>query len=61
MLKKTLTETLNEYLKPIREKRIQLEKDPEYIRKVLFNGVDKARALAQETLEEVRNAMNMVI
>ncbi len=61
LLKKTLTEAINEYLRPIREKRAQLEKDPEYIRSVLLNGVDKARELAQVTLNEVREAMNMVI
>jgi tryptophanyl-tRNA synthetase len=61
MLKRELTESLNEYLRPIREKRAELEKDPEYIRSVLLNGVDKARELAQSTLSEVRAAMNMVI
>jgi tryptophanyl-tRNA synthetase len=61
LLKKTLTEAINEYLRPIREKRGQLEKDPEYIRSVLLNGVDRARELAQVTLNEVREAMNMVI
>ncbi|NCD05693.1 MAG: tryptophan--tRNA ligase [Spirochaetia bacterium] len=61
LLKKTLTEAINEYLRPIREKRAQLEKDPEYIRSVLLNGVDRARELAQVTLNEVREAMNMVI
>ncbi len=61
MLKRELTESLNEYLRPIRQKRAQLEKDPQYIRSVLLNGVDKARELAQSTLNEVREAMNMVI
>ncbi len=61
LLKKTLTEAINEYFRPIREKRAQLEKDPEYIRSVLLNGVDRARELAQVTLNEVREAMNMVI
>lgn len=61
LLKKTLTEALNEYLRPIRKKRSELEKDPEYIRSVLLNGVERARELAQQTLEEVRESMNMVI
>ncbi len=61
MLKNTLTEALNEELKPLREKRAQLEKEPEYIRKVLLDGVEKARAIAQETLKEVRHVMNMEI
>lgn len=61
MLKSTLTEALNEHLRPLRTKRAELEKDPEYIRKVLFEGVERARAIAQKTLDEVRSAMNMSI
>lgn len=61
LLKKTLTEAVNEHFKPIRARRAELEKDPEYIRKVLFDGVEKAREEAQKTLEQVREAMNMVI
>ena len=60
-LKALLTEALNEELRPMREKRAQLEKDPEYIRKVLTEGAERARAIAVKTLDEVRAAMNMVI
>lgn len=60
-LKKLLTESLNEALRPIRSRRAQLEKDPEYIRKVLLDGVEAAQAMAQETLREVRSVMNMEI
>lgn len=61
MLKSTLTEALNEELRPIRAKRAELEKNPDYIRKVLLEGSEKARAIAVKTLDEVRSAMNMVI
>ncbi len=61
LLKKTLTEAVNEHFRPIREKRAELEKDPEYIRKVLLDGVERARNEAQKTLNEVRDVMNMVI
>ncbi len=61
MLKNELTVALNETLRPVREKRSQLEKEPEYIRQVLLDGVKKARAIAEKTLEEVRSAMNMTI
>lgn len=60
-LKETLTVALNEELKPLREKRKQLEKDPEYIRSVLLDGAKKAQEIAVKTLDEVRCAMNMVI
>lgn len=61
MLKKMLTESLNETLRPMREKRAQLEKSPDYIREVLLHGAEVAQKVAQETLKEVRTAMNMVI
>ena len=60
-LKKLLTESLNETLRPIRNRRAELEKEPEYIRKVLLDGVEVAQAMAQATLKEVRSVMNMEI
>jgi tryptophanyl-tRNA synthetase len=61
MLKRTLTEALNEELRPLRERRMQLEKEEAYIQDVLNNGVKQAREIACNTLNEVRAAMNMVI
>ncbi|HEY9069685.1 MAG TPA: tryptophan--tRNA ligase [Candidatus Ozemobacteraceae bacterium] len=60
-LKKYLTETLNEYLRPLRKKRAELEASPDHIRKILRDGVREARRVATETLEEVREVMNMNI
>ena len=60
-LKKLLTESLNETLRPIRSRRAELEKEPEYIRKVLLDGVEAAQAMAQATLKEVRSVMTMEI
>lgn len=61
MLKKLLTEAMNEKLRPLRQKRAQLEADPAYIRQVLLDGSAKAREIGIKTLEEVRERMNMVI
>ena len=61
MLKKVLTEAMNEKLRPLRQKRAQLEADPAYIRQVLLEGSAKAREIGIKTLEEVRERMNMVI
>ena len=61
MLKNELTVALNEELRPLRQKRAQLEKDPAYIRSVLLDGVKKAREIAEQALSEVREVMNMVI
>ena len=61
MLKKMLTESLNEYLRPHRARRKELEQDPAYIRQVLKDGVAAAREEASRTLEEVREVMNMML
>ena len=60
-LKKLLTESLNEYLKPFRKRRIELESNMDYVRQILRDGVEKARAIASVTLDEVRQVMNMNI
>jgi tryptophanyl-tRNA synthetase len=58
-LKQVLTESLNEYLAPIRQRRKELEQDRQYVRDVLHRGIQKAGAEAEKTLAEVRQAMNM--
>jgi tryptophanyl-tRNA synthetase len=60
-LKSYLTESVNEYLRPIRKRRLQLEKDPGYIRGILIQGIQTARIIAQNTLDEVRDVMGMSI
>ncbi|MBQ0004167.1 MAG: tryptophan--tRNA ligase [Treponema sp.] len=61
MLKAKLTEALNEKLRPLREERKRLEAQPDYIRDVLLKGSEKAREIAVQTLNEVRDVMNMKI
>ena len=51
MLKATLTEALNETLRPLRAERKRLEGEPEYIRQVLLDGAAKAREIGMKTLE----------
>lgn len=58
-LKALLTETLNTYLQPLRAKRAELAKNPDYVQRVLRQGVQKAREIGQQTLEQVRQAMHM--
>lgn len=60
-LKRRLTEALNEFLKPLRQRRKQLEENMDYVRSVLRSGIDAARKEAQQTLDEVRDVMNMNI
>lgn len=59
-LKKFVTESVNNYLAPIRERRRALEGDLDYVKDVLHEGNKKARLIADATLDEVREAMNMV-
>jgi hypothetical protein len=58
-LKRMLTEALNEYLRPLRQRRKALEQDLAYIREVLDAGVSQARFVGKQTLQEVRQVMNM--
>ena len=59
-LKKYVTESVNGYLAPIRERREELAKDPTYIADILAEGNRRANEIANETLGEVREAMGMV-
>jgi tryptophanyl-tRNA synthetase len=58
-LKSLLTEALNAHLAPIRERRARFAQDPAYVRKVLRQGVERAREEGITTLKQVRQAMNM--
>lgn len=58
-LKSLLTEVLNDYLAPLRERRARYAQDPAYVRDVLRKGVERARQEGIETLNQVRAAMNM--
>ncbi|WP_165246747.1 tryptophan--tRNA ligase [Adlercreutzia sp. ZJ141] len=59
-LKKYVTESVNAYLAPIRERRRELESQPDYIVDVLCEGNRRANEIANATLAEVREAMSMV-
>ena len=59
-LKKYVTESVNGYLAPIRERRRGFEKDLDYIKDILHDGNRRANEIANATLDEVREAMGMV-
>ena len=60
-LKSYLTEVLNEHLRRLRERRIELAKDSGLVDRVLRKGIAAAREAGQQTLAEVRRVMNMEI
>ena len=59
MLKKFLYAVLEDTLSPIRERRAIYEQDIPGVYKMLEEGCEKARAKAEQTLQEVRKAMKI--
>ena len=58
-VKKFLNEVLQETLRPMREKREMLAKDPASVMEILRAGTIKARAVAAKTVQEVKHAMKL--
>ncbi len=55
--KRILAANLNKNLEPFRAKRKELEGDPDYVRDVLLDGAKRAKVIAAETMEQVREAI----
>ena len=58
-VKTKLAKALNAHLDPIRERRAAAMAEPHRIREILFEGSRKAREIAGETLERVRDAVRL--
>ncbi|MGL5232340.1 MAG: tryptophan--tRNA ligase [Fusobacteriaceae bacterium] len=58
--KNELLEAILEYFKEAREKREELERNPELVRQILKDGADKARALAKEKIMKVKSAVGLL-
>ena len=58
-IKSELSEAIFKELEPIQKRRVELEKDTKYIDKVIAEGAEKARKVAQETVLEVRQKMGL--
>ncbi|MFE9302323.1 tryptophan--tRNA ligase [Streptomyces sp. NPDC006856] len=59
-LKRTVTDAVNSHLAPFRARRAEYAKDLTGVRSVLRAGNERANALAEATLDEVREAMGAV-
>ncbi len=57
--KRHLAQSINRYLEPMRERRRELQKRPDYVREVLEEGGKQARVIAQKTIEEVYERMGL--
>jgi tryptophanyl-tRNA synthetase len=58
-MKKQLGEDMAKFVAPIREKAAAIQADDEYLKKVMLQGAEKARASAHKTIELVRDAMGL--
>ncbi len=57
--KRLLARNLNEHLAPFRERRAELAKNPETIWEILRQGAARARVIAEQTMQEVREAIGL--
>ena len=57
--KKLLAKNLNNYLSPLRERRAELAKKPDDVWNVLYDGADRARVIADQTIREVHEAIGL--
>ena len=57
--KKRLAELMIEYFRPYRQKRAELEKNPDRVRQVLRKGAERARVVAARPWHEVRQAVGL--
>ena len=57
--KKLLNSILDRMLQPIRQRRHELEQDIPEIYRILAKGTEEARAVAAQTMDEVRRAMQI--
>ncbi|MFZ3044640.1 MAG: tryptophan--tRNA ligase [Desulfatirhabdiaceae bacterium] len=57
--KKLMAGNLIEALKPIRDKRTYYEENPRLVKDIMMAGSDRARAVARQTMDEVRSAIKL--
>lgn len=57
--KRPLIDKMQQEQAPIRERKLEYQKDPQLIRNILHDGAEAARIVARETLEEVRDVMGL--
>jgi len=56
--KKLLAEKMADFLEPIQARRREYEARPDTLQDIIVAGSDKARVLAQETMDDVRRLLN---
>jgi len=57
--KRMMLEALDEFISPFRERREEVKGNLKKVEEIFHDGSIKARNMAQETMDEVRAAMNL--
>ncbi len=57
--KQLFAKNLNAHLEPFRERRRELESKPDHVWDVLRDGAQRARKIAAQTMQEVRDALGL--
>ena len=58
-VKRKLADALNAHLDPIRERRAAVMATPDRLREIMVDGSRRARTIARQTLERVRDAVKI--
>ncbi len=58
--KQPVIQAVQDELKPIQERALLYVENPDKIRSIIHEGCEKARAVARDTMDEVRQAMGLV-
>jgi tryptophanyl-tRNA synthetase len=57
--KQPVIDAINNELAPMQERIAKYQSDPDLIRQIIFDGSERARNVARETMSEVREAMGI--
>jgi tryptophanyl-tRNA synthetase len=60
-VKKFLSKILNEFLEPIRQRRLEYKKQPDLLDSIIKEGNAKVREEAQKTLNELMRKMDLIV
>ncbi len=60
IIKETLIEDIDVFIKPLRERRAKIAKDTEMVNKVLEDGATKAKEIADEKLFAIKTAVGVI-
>lgn len=57
--KQLLAKNINSHLEPFRQRRVDISRNPNDVWDILYHGAEKARKIAEQTMNEVRTAVGL--